>query len=43
MKKTLLLFFTIISFALSAQTTYNLDWSFNSADQNINIEVGDTV
>ena len=43
MKKTLLLFFTTISFALSAQTTISLDWSFSSADQNINIEVGDTV
>ena len=43
MKKTLLLFFTMISFTLSAQTTHNLDWSFNSADQDITIEVGDTV
>ena len=43
MKKTLLLFFTLFSFALSAQTTHNLDWSFNSADQDITIEVGDTV
>jgi plastocyanin len=43
MKKTLLLFFTIISFTLSAQTTHDLDWSFNSADQNTNIEVGDIV
>ena len=43
MKKTLLLFFTMISFTLSAQTTHNLDWSFNSADQDTTIEVGDTV
>ena len=43
MKKILLLFFTTISLALSAQTTHNLDWSFNSADQDTTIEVGDTV
>ena len=43
MKKTLLLFFTMISFALTAQTTIPLDWSFNSADQDTTIEVGDTV
>ena len=43
MKKILLLFFTTTSLALSAQTTHNLDWSFNSADQDTTIEVGDTV
>jgi hypothetical protein len=42
MKTTLLLFFTLISFGLSAQTT-SLGWSFNSADQQTTIEVGDTV
>ena len=42
MKKTLLLFFTLISFGLSAQTA-SLGWSFNSADQQTTIEVGDTV
>lgn len=43
MKTTLLLFFTFISFGLSAQTTHNLSWSFNSANQEITIDVGDTV
>jgi hypothetical protein len=43
MKTTLLLFFTFISFGLSAQTTHNLGWSFNSANQEITIDVGDTV
>ena len=43
MNKTLLLFFTIFSFALSAQETINLEWSFNSANQDRTIEVGDTV
>ena len=45
MKKTLLLFFTMISFVLSAQTTYNLDWANDGSDagQALTIEVGDTV
>ena len=45
MKKTLLLFFTIISFALSAQTTHNLGWANDgsSNNQQITIEVGDKV
>ena len=45
MKKTLLLFFTIISFALTAQTTYNLDWANDgsSNNQQITIDVGDTI
>ena len=42
MKKiTFLLFFTL-NF-LTAQTTYNFDWSFGTPDQQIEIEVGDTV
>lgn len=45
MKKTLLLFFTLFSFALSAQTTYNLGWANDgsSDNQQITIEVGDTI
>ena len=45
MKKTLLLFFTIISFTLSAQTTHNLDWANDgsSNNQQITIDVGDTI
>ena len=42
MKKiTFLLFFTL-NF-LTAQTTYNFDWSYGTPDQQIEIEVGDTV
>jgi len=45
MKKTLLLFFTMISFTLSAQTTHNLDWANDgsSNNQQITIDVGDTI
>jgi len=45
MKKTLLLFFTLFSFTLSAQTTYNLGWANDgsSDNQQITIEVGDTI
>ena len=45
MKTTLLLFFTIISFSLSAQTTHNLGWANdgNSNNQSIWIEQGDTI
>jgi plastocyanin len=45
MKTTLLLFFTIISFALSAQTTHNLAWANDgsSNNQQITIDVGDTI
>ena len=45
MKTTLLLFFTIISFALSAQTTHNLGWANDgsSNNQSITIEQGDTI
>lgn len=45
MKKTLLLFFTLFSFALSAQTTHNLGWANDgsSDNQQITIEVGDTI
>ena len=45
MKKILLLFFTIISLALSAQTTHNLGWANDgsSDNQQITIEVGDTI
>ena len=45
MKKTLLLFFTIISFTLSAQTTHNLNWANDgsSNNQQITIDVGDTI
>ena len=45
MKKILLLFFTIISFTLSAQTTHNLDWANDgsSNNQQITIDVGDTI
>ena len=45
MKTTLLLFFTLISFGLSAQTTYNIPWANdgNSANIDITINVGDTV
>ena len=45
MKKTLLLFFTLFSFALSAQTTHNLGWANDgsSDSQQITIEVGDTI
>ena len=40
-KITFLLFFTL-NF-LTAQTTYNFDWSYGTPDQQIEIEVGDTV
>tara|TARA_B100000795_G_scaffold191933_1_gene146440 strand:+ start:1090 stop:1674 length:585 start_codon:yes stop_codon:yes gene_type:complete len=43
MKTTLLLFFTIISLGMVAQTTYPLGWSYSSTNQQITIEVGDTV
>ena len=45
MKTTLLLFFTLISFAFSAQTTHSLSWANDgsSNNQQITIEVGDTV
>ncbi len=45
MKKTLLIFFTLFSFALSAQTTHNLGWANDgsSDNQQITIEVGDTI
>lgn len=45
MKTTLLLFFTLISFALSAQTTHNLGWANDgsSNNQQITIDVGDTI
>ena len=45
MKKTVLLFFTMISFALTAQTTHNLDWANDgsSNNQQITIDVGDTI
>jgi len=45
MKKTLLLFFTLFSFTLSAQTTHNLDWANDgsSNNQQITIDVGDTI
>ena len=43
MIKKLLLFFTFISFGLSAQTTQNFGWSYNSANLDTTIEVGDTV
>ena len=45
MKTTLLLFFTIISFGLSAQTTHNLGWANDgsSNNQSIAIEQGDTI
>ena len=45
MKKTLLLFFTIISFTLSAQITHNLNWANDgsSDSQQITIEQGDTI
>ena len=45
MKKTLLLFFTLFSFAISAQTTHNLGWANDgsSDNQQITIEVGDTI
>lgn len=45
MKKTLLLFFTLFSFSLSAQTTHNLGWANDgsSDNQQITIEVGDTI
>jgi len=40
-KITFLLFFTL-NF-LTAQTTYNFDWSYGTPDQQIEIGVGDTV
>jgi FtsP/CotA-like multicopper oxidase with cupredoxin domain len=40
-KITFLLFFTL-NF-LTAQTTYNFDWSYGTPDQQIEIEVGDEV
>ena len=45
MKKKLLLFFTLISYTLFSQTTYNLGWANDgsSNDQQITIEVGDTI
>ena len=45
MKTTLLLFFTLISFGLSSQETYELNWANggSSDSQQITIEVGDTV
>ena len=39
MKKTLLLFFTIISFTLSAQTTHNLDWANDGSSNNQQITI----
>ena len=43
MKTKLLLFFAFITLGITAQTTHQLEWSFASADQNLTIEVGDTV
>ena len=45
MKTTLLLFFTLISFGLSAQTTHNLGWANDgsSNNQSITIGQGDTI
>ena len=45
MKTTLLLFFTLISFGLSAQTTHNLGWANDgsSKNQSITIEQGDII
>tara|TARA_B100000768_G_scaffold86365_1_gene81389 strand:+ start:873 stop:2096 length:1224 start_codon:yes stop_codon:yes gene_type:complete len=45
MKTTLLLFFTFISFGLSAQTTHNLGWANDgsSNNQSITIEQGDII
>ena len=45
MKKTLLLFFTMISFSLTAQTTHNVDWANdgNSNNQQITVDPGDTI
>ena len=43
MKTKLLLFFAFITLGLTAQTTHQLEWSFASTDQNLTIEVGDTV
>ena len=45
MKKKLLLFFTLISYTLFSQTTYNLGWANDgsSNDQQITIEVGDKI
>ena len=43
MKTKLLLFFAFITLGITAQTTHQLEWSFASTDQNLTIEVGDTV
>jgi len=43
MKTKLLLFFAFITLGITAQTTHQLEWSFASTDQDLTIEVGDTV
>lgn len=43
MKTKLFFLFSLVYFCVSSQTTHPLDWSFNSANQEITIEVGDTV
>ena len=42
MKTKLLLFFTVVTLGMAAQDN-QLDWSFSSTDQQITINVGDTI
>ena len=43
MKTKLLLFFSLLSTFLFSQTTHNLDWGMTSTNQQITIDIGDTV
>ncbi len=43
MKKITLLFFMILCMVSNAQMTYNYDWNMQSTNQQITIDVGDTV
>ncbi|MDA8904333.1 T9SS type A sorting domain-containing protein [Flavobacteriaceae bacterium] len=43
MKKITFLAFTILSVLCNAQTEYNFDWNMQSTNQQITIDVGDTV
>ena len=43
MKTKLLLFFFLFSTFLFSQTTHNLDWGMTSTNQQITIDIGDTV
>lgn len=43
MKKILLILFTFSAFALSAQTTFDIDWLIGSGPSDLTIEQGDSV